>query len=119
AAPDRLVWAGETEGVRHEATLLPHPQENLWLWRVAVTNTTASPITADAIFVQDVGLAARGFLMNGEAYASQYIDHHVATHARFGPVIMSRQNLKQAGGNPWVAHGCFEGATSFATDAMQ
>ena len=32
---------------------------------------------------------------------------------------MSRQNLKQAGGNPWVAHGCLEGAASFATDAMQ
>src|SRR5436189_6268038 len=32
---------------------------------------------------------------------------------------MSRQNLKQAGGNPWVAHGCLAGAASFATDAMQ
>ena len=73
----------------------------------------------DAIFVQDVGLAARGFLMNGEAYASQYIDHHVGAHPRFGPVIMCRQNFKQASGYPWVAHGCFEGAAGFATDALQ
>ena len=36
--------------------------------------------------------AARGFLMNNEAYASQYIDHYIAGHARCGPVVMSRQN---------------------------
>ena len=118
-APDRFVWAGETEGIRHETVLQLHARESLWLWRVAITNTTAAPVVADAILVQDVGLAARGFLMNGEAYASQYIDHHIAAHPRCGPVIMSRQNLKQAGGNPWVAHGCLEGAASFATDAMQ
>ena len=32
---------------------------------------------------------------------------------------MSRQNLAQSGGHPWVAHGCLEGAAGFATDAMQ
>ena len=26
---------------------------------------------------------------------------------------------EQAGGNPWIAQGCFEGAAGFATDAMQ
>ena len=57
--------------------------------------------------------------MNNEAYASQYIDHHVARHPRCGPVVMSRQNLAQGGAHPWVAHGCLEGAASFATDAMQ
>ena len=71
------------------------------------------------ILVQDVGLGDRGFLMNNEAYASQYIDHHVARHPRCGPVVMSRQNLAQSSGHPWVAHGCFEGAAGFATDAMQ
>ena len=32
---------------------------------------------------------------------------------------MSRQNLAQGGGHPWVAHGCLDGAAGFATDAMQ
>src|SRR5262249_18365036 len=32
---------------------------------------------------------------------------------------MSRQNLKQGGRNPWVAHGSLDGAPGFATDAMQ
>ena len=57
--------------------------------------------------------------MNNEAYASQYIDHHVARHPRCGPVVMSRQNLAQSGAHPWVAHGCLDGAAGFATDAMQ
>ena len=57
--------------------------------------------------------------MSNEAYASQYIDHHVARHARCGPVVMSRQNLAQGTGHPWVAHGCLDGAVAFATDAMQ
>ena len=73
----------------------------------------------DAILVQDIGLGDRGFLMNNEAYASQYIDHHIARHPRYGPVVMSRQNLPQGGRNPWVVHGCLDGASGFATDGMQ
>jgi len=73
----------------------------------------------DAILIQDIGLGDRGFLMNNEAYASQYIDHHVARHPVYGQVVMSRQNLTQGGLNPWVAHGCLDGASGFATDGMQ
>ena len=73
----------------------------------------------DAILVQDIGLGNDGFVMNNEAYASQYIDHHVVRHPTCGPVVLSRQNLPQGSGHPWVAHGCLDGATGFATDAMQ
>ena len=57
--------------------------------------------------------------MNNEAYASQYIDHHVGHHPQCGAVIMSRQNLAHRGSHPWVLHGCLDGAAGFATDAMQ
>ena len=40
-AADRFVWAGATDGIRHETVLRLHRRESLWLWRVAVTNTTA------------------------------------------------------------------------------
>jgi 1,2-beta-oligoglucan phosphorylase len=116
---DRFVWDGATRGVRHDVSLWLHPQHKLWLWRVELTNTCAEAVTCDAILVQDVGLGDRGFLMNNEAYASQYIDHHVARHPRCGPVIMSRQNLAQGNTHPWIAQGCFDGAAGFATDAMQ
>ncbi len=113
-------WSGETEGVRHTVSLRLHPSQTAWFWQISLENSTNAMLSADLILVQDVGLGDRGFLMNSEAYASQYIDHHIATHAAFGPVIMVRQNLKQGGGrNPWLAQGCLEGAAAYATDAIQ
>jgi cellobiose phosphorylase len=119
AAGDRFVWEGETSGLRHRVTLSLHPREAAWLWCLEVTNIGETTRTIDAILIQDIGLGDRGFLMNNEAYASQYIDHHIARHPRYGPVVMSRQNLPQGGRNPWVVHGCLDGASGFATDGMQ
>jgi len=120
ADEDRFVWTGQTGDLAHRVTLWLHPEQPLWLWRVEATNAGGVDVPCDAILVQDLGLGARGFVMGNEAYASQYIDHTVERHPRFGPVIMSRQNMTQDGGrHPWVAHGCFDGAASFATDALQ
>ncbi len=119
AAGDRFVWKGETAGLLHSVTLWLHPSQAIWLWRVAVGNASAEALPCDAILVQDLGLGPRGFVMNNEAYASQYIDHTIPRHPRFGPVAMSRQNMAQDGRHPWAAHGCFDGAASFATDALQ
>jgi cellobiose phosphorylase len=119
AGADRFVWQGEAGELFHRATLWLHPSQALWLWRLDVENASAREIPCDAIFVQDLGLGPRGFVMSNEAYASQYIDHATAAHPRFGPVVMSRQNMAQDGRHPWIAHACLEGAESFATDAMQ
>lgn len=116
---DRAVWEGTIGRVRHRVSFWLHPSKLVWTWRVGVLNAAADAVTCDALLVQDVGLGDRGFLMNNEAYASQYIDHHVALHPECGPIVMSRQNLAQAGKHPWVAHGCLDGAAGFATDAMQ
>ena len=80
AADDCFTWEGETPRVRHSVSLWLHPQQNLWLWRVQVANVHAQPLACDAILVQDIGLGDRGFVMNNEAFASQYIDHHIARH---------------------------------------
>jgi cellobiose phosphorylase len=117
---DHLVgWEGATRDIRHRVTLRLLPDKAAWLWRVEATNASAVAVPIDAIFVQDLGLGARAFVTNNEAYASQYIDHHIARVARYGPVVMSRQNLAQDGKHPWIIHGCLDGATAFATDAMQ
>ncbi|MGH6821643.1 MAG: cellobiose phosphorylase, partial [Methylocella sp.] len=119
AAGDRFIWEGETSGLRHRVTLSLDPRDAAWLWCLEVTNIGEAARTVDMILIQDIGLGDRGFLMNNEAYASQYIDHHIARHPRYGPVVMSRQNLPQGGRNPWVVHGCLDGASGFATDGMQ
>ncbi len=119
AAGDRFTWEGETAGLRHRATLSLHPHDAAWLWRLEVANIGTAARSIDAILIQDLGLGDRGFVMNNEAYASQYIDHYIGRHPRCGPVIMSRQNLAQDGRHPWVLHGCLDGANGFATDGMQ
>ena len=91
----------------------------MWLWRVDVVNRRDSELACDAVFIQDLGLGEQGFLMNNEAYASQYLDHHIAQHPRLNHVLMSRQNLSQGGTYPWAAHGCLQGAAGFATDFRQ
>ena len=118
-AEDRVVWEGEIGRVRHRTTLTLQRDDTAWSWHVHVANMSDTPVPLEAIFVQDIGIAARGFLANSEAYASQYIDHHIADHPRCGPVLMCRQNLAQDGKYPWIAHGCLDGARGFATDAMQ
>jgi cellobiose phosphorylase len=119
AGDDRIVWEGETDGLAHRATLWLHPSLNVWLWRVEIVNRRDAPASCDAVLVQDLGLGDPGFLMNNEAYACQYMDHHVARHARLGPVLMSRQAQAQGGAFPWAAHGCLEEAVGFATDYRQ
>jgi cellobiose phosphorylase len=118
-AEDRIVWKGETNGMRHRVTLRLQPEDAAWLWQVEVFNARHGAVPLDAILVQDIGLGVLGFVTNNEAYASQYIDHHIAQHPRFGPAVMCRQNLAQDGKHPWVVHGCLDGAYGFATDAMQ
>jgi len=113
-------WSGATNGIAHDVTLQLAVDAPRWFWRIELSHPDgAEPIPCDVVLAQDLGLAGRGFVMGSEAYASQYIDHHVANHARFGPVVMSRQNLAQGGRFPWLAQGCVDGAAGFATDAIQ
>src|SRR5262249_21648217 len=119
ASDDRYVWEGEESGVRHRVTLWLHSRLNAWFRRVGVVNGRDGEVPCDAGFIQDLGLGDQGFLMNNEAYASQYMDHHIASHPRLNHVEMSRQNLAQGGAHPWAMHGCLEGADGFATDFRQ
>ena len=119
ASDDRFVWEGENSGARHRVTLWLHAHSNVWLWRLDVVNSRDSELPCDAVFIQDLGLGEQGFLMNNEAYASQYLDHHIARHPSINYVLMTRQNLSQGGTYPWAAHGCLESAVGFASDFRQ
>jgi 1,2-beta-oligoglucan phosphorylase len=119
SSDDRYVWEGAESGVGHRVTLWLHPRLNAWFWRVEVVNRRDEELPCDAVLIQDLGLGDQGFLMNNEAYASQYLDHHVAHHPHLGHVLMGRQNLSQGGAHPWTAHGCLEGAAGYATDFRQ
>ena len=113
-----IVWEGACGPIVHRVVLELHPSEPIWLWRVELGSQDRET-PCDVVLVQDVGLGGRGFVMGSEAYVSQYIDHHVAVHPTFGPVVMSRQAQSQAGSYPWLAVGVVEGAAAYATDALQ
>jgi 1,2-beta-oligoglucan phosphorylase len=119
SSDDRYVWEGEGSGIRHRVTLWLHARLNAWFWRVEVANDRKEELPCDAVLIQDLGLGDQGFLMNNEAYASQYLDHHIAHHPLLNHVLMGRQNLSQGGAHPWAAHGCLEGVAAYATDFRQ
>ncbi|WP_395665289.1 cellobiose phosphorylase [Methylocella sp.] len=114
-----FVWEGEAHGVSFRASLALAAAAAAWVWEVEVENRGGAPRALDAVLIQDVGLGPRGFLMSNEAYASQYVDHFIAAHPAFGPVVTCRQNLPQDGAHPFVMHGCFDGATGFSTDGRE
>ncbi|MCW1753769.1 GH36-type glycosyl hydrolase domain-containing protein [Rhizobium acaciae] len=115
-----LSWSGKTGDIGYNVRLELHPSETAWFWRASLRHLKDGTLPVDLVLIQDVGLGDRGFLMNSEAYASQYVDHHIASHETFGPVVMNRQNLKQSGArNPWLVQGCLDGAAAYATDAIQ
>lgn len=92
-----LSWSGKTGDIGYNVRLELHPSETAWFWRASIRHLKDGTLPVDLVLIQDVGLGDRGFLMNSEAYASQYVDHHIADHETFGPVVMNRQNLKQSG----------------------
>ncbi|MGZ2384266.1 hypothetical protein ACVIDN_005690 [Rhizobium brockwellii] len=115
-----LAWSGKTGDIGYDVRLELHSSGTAWFWRASIRHLKEGTLPVDLVLIQDVGLGDRGFLMNSEAYASQYIDHHIADHETFGPVVMNRQNLKQSGArNPWLVQGCLDGAAAYATDAVQ
>jgi len=118
-ADERFLWRGSAAGIRHRLSLQLHGRDSAWLWCLEIRNARRTPIACDAVFIQDLGLGDPGFLMNNEAYASQYLDHYIARHPQLGPVTMSRQNLAQGGRHPWTLHACLDGAAGFATDLRQ
>ena len=71
------------------------------------------------VLAADLGLPDEALVRSSEAYASQYLDHAVLHDPELGVLLCSRQNLAQGGANPWIMHGCLDGASGFATDAFQ
>src|SRR3954451_941456 len=90
---DRLIWSGSWLGLDYRCTWWLHPTGRNWFNRVEVQNKTDEAVRCDAVMVQDIGLATRGFVRNNEAFVSQYLDHSVLENAEAGFLLMTRQNL--------------------------
>ena len=110
---DSIMYTGEVLGFSYTASLILG--ENAWFYDIKVKNVSGKIGKIDLVFIQDMGLASNWHILNSEAYNSQYIDHR-AFETNLGFVLASRQNQGQQTGNPYVQHGCLQGAVSYATD---
>lgn len=114
------VWSGQWSGAAYCVTLTIDAEQLAWFWTIDCVNNTDQPIAIDALYGQDIGLADTTAVRINEAYNSHYLDHQAHRHPTFGWTILSRQNQAQAHGRrPWLMHGCFAGAESYATDGFQ
>jgi cellobiose phosphorylase len=119
-----VAWSGMAGSIAHRVELRLHPALAQWSWNVELRSSTAIEQRCDLFFGQDVALIAEGAARHQEAYISQYIDHRAERDAALGWIVLSRQNEPQRSSeadavHPWIAHGCLEGASSFASDGCQ
>jgi cellobiose phosphorylase len=113
------AWEGNWKGIHYCCRLLLDDNENIWFWRVDLDLEEGDAATVDAICVQDIGIASIGALRSNEAYTCQYIDHMPVSHAKYGSIVLSRQNQEQGDGVfPWVMQGCLQGTKSYLTDGF-
>lgn len=111
---------GSDLGLSCTTTLVLHPRESAWMWRVEVSNASNSPRHFEVLLAQDLGLNEESAVRNNEAYTSHYIDLLPVHDDTWGWAILARQNQTAAQGHhPWLAVACLQGATAFCTDGTQ
>lgn len=105
---------GEFFKVSYHITLFL--SNNSWFYEIELDSKT--PVMADLMYSQDIGLSQKAGVLSNELYISQYIGHHVFS-SESGYRICSRQNMQDAGSNPYVEQGCLtHKIISYATDGL-
>ncbi|MFT8328751.1 MAG: cellobiose phosphorylase [Oenococcus oeni] len=109
-------WAGNFNGISYAVTLYLGIEK--WFWDIDLSSNSDKVKQAEVFYTQDLGLGLPSFVSSNEAYASQYIDHHI--EERDGKItISSRQNQSQNGKLPYLQQGSFNQLSAYATDGFQ
>jgi len=112
-------WAQPGQLLAWRLQLRLAADRSAWYWQLQVENHGEAAVQIDAVLAQDVALASPGAVRTNEFYVSQYLDHCPLANERSGFLIATRQNLAQAGRNPWLLSGSLRRAVAFGTDALQ
>ncbi len=115
---DACISLGTWEGIEYKCTLQLSQKSLSWQFSIETTNNSGSPVELDLIYVQDVGLKPVNAGLINEYYVSQYLERIILEDRIFGAVICCRQNMKEAGGHPWLMLACKNGAIAGTTDGM-
>lgn len=117
-----IEFEGTFGAINYKCICMLADNENVWFWKVYLSNDSVVEVKVDLIYVQDIGIADKNAIKLNEAYTSQYIDHQPLKHSQLGYAIASRQNQLQTIENkkvfPWVLQGGLETITSYLTDGF-
>jgi len=119
ASGEGFVARGEWEGIAYACFLQLSEKSLSWQWRIEITNGPDESPELDIIYVQDAGLKQITDGLINEYYISQYLERRILEDKEHGSVICCRQNMKEAGGNPWLMLACGKKAVAAGTDGMQ
>ena len=113
-----VVVEGCHDGVDYRLALRLGTEHATWHWLLEVTNTSAAPVTVDAVLTHDPALAPIGAVRTNEYYVSQYLDLSPVQTPDHGVAVAVRQNMPGERA-PWLLLGAIGGGESWATDALQ
>ncbi len=119
AGENYFVVIGSWDGLEYECLLQLSEKSLSWKWSVDILNNSGEDQKLDLIYVQDVGLKVAGSGPVNEYYVSQYLERRILEDPLHGSVICCRQNMKEAGGYPWLLIASVNGAVTASTDGMQ
>ncbi len=119
AGKDFFSATGKWEGLDYSCTLRLSERSLSWEWSVDIRNNSGAGCELDLIYLQDVGLKVISSGPVNEYYVSQYIERRILEDKVHGSVICCRQNMKEAGGHPWIMIASVNGAATASTDGMQ
>ncbi|HET8988671.1 MAG TPA: cellobiose phosphorylase, partial [Humibacillus sp.] len=112
------VVEGTHADVDYRLALRLGSEHATWHWLLEVTNTSATPVTVDAVLTHDPALAPMGAVRTNEYYVSQYLDLSPVQTADQGIAVAVRQNMPGERA-PWLMVGALGRGVSWATDALQ
>ncbi len=110
---------GEWSGIEYFCRLQLSLHSQNWQWCVELKNISEENLELDLVCVQDAGLKQIADGPVNEYYISQYTERRLLHDDHYGPVACCRQNMKEAGGYPWLMIASRNGAASGSTDGIQ
>ncbi|SBT11299.1 GH36-type glycosyl hydrolase domain-containing protein [Vibrio celticus] len=115
-----VVWETKTDAFCASVVISFAADSEKLYFTTKVDNVSASTLTYDLVFGQDLALADEGAVKSNECYVSQYLDHQIFETKDEGYVVCSRQNLPQSTGNPCTQIGSLtDKVVAFSTDGYQ
>jgi len=111
--------AGHWAGLDYTCRLRLAKAKLAWQWQVRVESRLDHEVELDVLYAQEVCLKTRSAGPLNARFVGQYLERRVFEDAEHGSVVCCRQNMREAGGHPWLMVACANRAVAASTDGLQ